>query len=136
MKIVEIIFGRHQALFALVAVIPAAIGFVLYHTSAVSEEQYLQSLAGYIMTYLISLITWFQDRKNNLLYSPKENFFMELLWRYIRIPYWITVFTTIVYFIELNRQVGRILIYSGYLTLACALASVAAWLLLRQRAPS
>ena len=129
MTVFKLLFGKHQQDYALIAVIAGAIGAVLYHLDVVSEAQYTQSLAGYIMMYFASTVSWLAYRKNSPQGHREENSLISTFWRFVRIPYWMTVFITIVYFVELNPQIGRVLIYSGYLTLACALASVLAWFL-------
>ena len=136
MTALRIFFGEHQRDYALISVLLGAIGFVLFHMKVASEDQYLQSLAGYIMTYFAAIVSAVGYRTYESGDDRSKKPFIGVFWKFVRIPYWLTVFTTIAYFIEFDRQVGRILIYSGYLTLACALASVVAWLSRGYRAPS
>jgi hypothetical protein len=86
------------------------------------------------MAYFISAAIWIADRKKDTVYNPDSHSLMAIFWKVTRIPYWITCIISIVYFINLDHQIGRVLIYSGYLTLACALVSVGAWLFLRDKA--
>jgi hypothetical protein len=132
----RIFFGEHQRDYALISVLAGAIGFVLFHLDVGSPEQYLQSLAIYIMTYFAAVVSAMAHRTYADRYDRSQKPFIALFWKFVRVPYWLTVFTTMIYVIDLDPQVGRILVYSGYLTLVCALASIIAWLLRRHRTAS
>ena len=133
LRALKIFFGEHQRDYALISVILGGIGLIPYQLAVVSQDQYLQSLATYIMTYFAASVSAIWNRTYEWGYDRSEKPFIGTFWKFVRLPYWITVLITIIYMIDLDRQVGRILIYSGYLTLACALLAVVAWLLRRHR---
>jgi len=88
------------------------------------------------MTYVASVVSAVRHHSHDASYGHRNKSFIAMFWRFVRIPYWLTVFVTIVYIIEFNQKIGRLLIYSGYLTLLCALISLGAWLLTRDNSTS
>jgi uncharacterized protein (TIGR03382 family) len=120
----------------LIAVIGGALSSLLYNGSVASEEQYRQTLGGYLTMYVIAVGSTLFYGIDSEFRADVQRKYMHIFWVFVRAPYWITCCITIIYLIDLDYEVGTVLIYSGYLTLACALMSVFAWLLRRRHTAS
>ena len=129
MKVLSLLFGRHQAEYALTAVIASSFAYVAFEIGHVTVEKYHQSFAIYLMMYVSSMISalCYGDITTNKVESKTS--FLWTFWTVCRTPYLATCLLTVIYSIALDPDVGRFLIYMEYAILICLAISVGAWCL-------